>query len=100
MDKLWTKWLASTSSTTVDKLWTERVGVIVEQAYDREAGPGRWLQAMGISAMVAAALATILFGTPAMPDRGTTDSSCRLDFVAQEWTGSSCDDVAAESAGR
>lgn len=72
----------------------------MEQAYDMEAGPGRWLQTAGISAMVAAALATILFGTPAMPDQGTTDSSCRLDFVAQEWTGGSCDDVAPESASR
>ena len=50
--------------------------------------------------MVAAALATIVFGTPAMPDQGSTDGSCRLDFVAQEWTGSSCHDVAAESASR
>jgi hypothetical protein len=73
----------------------------VEQVYEIEdAGPGRWLQATGISAMVAAALATIVFGTPAMPDQGSTDGSCRLDFVAQEWTGSSCHDVAAESASR
>ena len=76
------------------------VGEIVD-AYDVEdAGPGRWLQAAGISVMVAAALATILFGTPAMPDQGSTDGSCRLDLVAQEWTGSACDDVAAESASR
>ena len=73
----------------------------MEQVYDVEdAGRGRWLQAAGISAMVAAALATILLGTPAMPDQGSTDSSCRLDFVQQEWTGSSCDDVTAESAAR
>lgn len=73
----------------------------MEQVYGMEdAGPGRWLQAMGISAMVAAALATILFGTPAMADQESTDGSCRLDFVAQEWTGSSCHDVAAESVGR
>ena len=73
----------------------------MEHAYDmQDAGPGGWLQAAGISAMVAAALATILFGTPAMTDQGSTDGSCRLDFVAQEWTGSACDDVAVESAGR
>ena len=73
----------------------------MEHTYDmQDRGPGRWLQAAGISAMVSAALATIVFGTPAMPDQGSTDSSCRLDFAAQEWTGSSCDDVAAESAGR
>ena len=77
------------------------VGEIVEHAYEMEvAGPGRWLQAAGISAMVAAALATVLFGSPAMSDQGSTDGSCRLDLVAQEWTGSSCDDVAAESATR
>ena len=76
----------------------------MEQVYDvavmEDAGPGRWLQAVGISAMVAAALATILFGTPAMPDQGSTDTSCRLDFVRQEWTGSSCNDPAPESATR
>ena len=73
----------------------------MEHAYDTEdAGRSSWLQAAGISAMVAAALATILFGTPTMSDQESTDGSCRLDLVAQEWTGSSCDDVAAESATR
>ena len=72
----------------------------MEHGYDTQAaGPGGWLQAAGISVMVAAALATVLFGTPAMSE-GSTDGSCRLDLVAQEWTGSACDDVAAESATR
>ncbi len=73
----------------------------MEHVYDLEdTGRGRWLGTAGISAMVAAALATILFGTPAMPEQPSTDSSCRLDLVQQEWTGSSCHDVAAESATR
>lgn len=73
----------------------------MEHVYDIEdAGPGRWLQAAGISAMVAAALATILFGTPAMAEKPSTDSTCQLDLVRQEWTGTSCQDVAAESAAR
>ena len=75
----------------------------MEHVYDieeQDAGRSRWLQTVGISAMVAAALATILFGTPAMPDQGSTDSTCRLDFVRQQWTGSSCDDAAPASATR
>ena len=72
----------------------------MEQVYDIEdPGPGLWLQAVGISAIVAAALATILLGTPAMPEPPSTDSSCQLDMVRQEWTGSSCG-VEAESAAR
>lgn len=71
----------------------------MEQVYDVEdPGPGTWRQVVGISAIVAAALATVLFTTPAMPEAPTTDSSCRLDLVRQEWTGSSCEDVEAESA--
>ena len=87
------------SSTTVDRLWTEPVGGTVEQVYDvEETGPGSWRQVVGITAIVAAAAATVLFSTPAMPEPPSTDSSCRMDLVRQEWTGSSCDDVEAESA--
>lgn len=72
----------------------------MEQVYDMdETGPGSWRQAVGISALVAAALGTVLFTTPTMPEPPSTDSSCRLDLVRQEWTGSSCDDVEVESAG-
>ena len=72
----------------------------MEQVYEVEAsGPGGWLQVVGISALVAAALGTILLGTPAMPETPSTDSSCRLDLVRQEWTGSGCE-VEAESASR
>ncbi|MCF6376613.1 hypothetical protein L2K70_03275 [Nocardioides KLBMP 9356] len=72
----------------------------MSEMYDVEdPGPGMWLQVVGISAIVAAALATVLFTTPTMPEPPSTDSTCQLDLVRQQWTGSSCEDVEAESAG-
>ena len=76
-------------------------GGIMEQAYDvADPGSGRWRQVVGVSSIVAAALATVLFTTPAMPEPPATESTCQLDLVRQQWTGSSCRDVEAGSVAR
>ena len=58
-----------------------------------------WLRPAGIAAMVAAALGSILWATPAVSDEPATDSTCRIVVVDHQWTGHGCVDRAADAAG-
>ncbi len=46
-----------------------------------------WRRAIGIAALVAAAGASILFATPAMPEPPATEGACQMDLLAGRWSG-------------
>ncbi|KRE93479.1 hypothetical protein ASG76_13555 [Nocardioides sp. Soil774] len=54
-----------------------------------------WLRSTGIAAMVAAGLGSVLYATPAMPEPPSTDSTCRISVVGDQWTGHGCTDADA-----
>lgn len=60
---------------------------------------GIWLRSLGITAMTAAALGSVLYATPAMPEAPTTDSTCRISVVGDQWTGHGCEDAHPGAAG-
>ena len=56
-----------------------------------------WLRPVGIAAIVAAALASILFATPAMPEPPSTGTSCTSD-IGGNWAFRNCDEPAGVNA--
>ena len=70
---------------------------IASAAYD-DASLSLWLRSAGLAAIAAAALGSVLFAGPAMPDSPATDSSCRTDVVGGSWIFRGCDDPAGVSA--
>jgi hypothetical protein len=59
---------------------------------------GVWLRTAGIAAMVAAALGSILYATPAMPEPPSTDGTCRISVIGDQWTGQGCDGPRSDAA--
>jgi hypothetical protein len=57
-----------------------------------------WLRSTGIAAMAAAALGSVLYAAPAMPETPSTDSTCRISLIGDQWTGHGCADAEPDAA--
>lgn len=59
---------------------------------------GIWLRSAGVAAMAAAAIGSVLYATPAMPEPPATDSTCRISVIGDQWTGHGCEDANPDAA--
>lgn len=59
--------------------------------------PTTWLRTAGVAAIVAAALGSIFFATPAMPEPPSTGTSCTTD-VGGNWVFRNCEGAPEVSA--
>lgn len=59
---------------------------------------GFWLRSAGVAAMVAAAVGSVLYATPPMPEPPSTDSTCRISVIGDTWTGHGCTDAEPDAA--
>lgn len=54
----------------------------------------RRLRTAGIVALAASALGSVLIVSPAVSEAPSTDRSCRIQIVGDQWYGSGCEPVA------
>jgi hypothetical protein len=59
---------------------------------------GFWLRSAGVAAMVAAAIGSVLYATPAAPEPPSTDSNCRISVIGDTWTGHGCEGAEPDAA--
>ena len=59
---------------------------------------GVWLRSVGIAAIAAAALGSVLFASPAASELPGTDSTCKIKVVGDAWTGQGCEDSSGRAA--
>ncbi|GAB3031945.1 hypothetical protein GCM10011376_25480 [Nocardioides flavus (ex Wang et al. 2016)] len=71
---------------------------ITQVGVPEDVRPDRRLLTAGVTALAAAAIGSVLAASPAMSESPSTDDSCRIQIVGDQWYGSGCDDRGVRSA--